>query len=569
MKLTIKMKLVIAFGLLTAMVTGIGVYAGFLLQTVNKESAVITDRWLPNMENANSINTLKSDFRIKEFNHIIAMFNEEKVLLEEEMKKLDDEIKSGLQEYEKNLTGNEDKELYQTIRGEWEVYLKLNEQVIALSREKREGEAMKIMRVEGAEAFDKASKALLALNEYNDKKSREFSSGVDKLYSFSRMVLVVIIFSSIVICIGASLLIIGSISRPIRILSRELEVLAEKGGDLTQEIKVNSKDEFEKLAGKVNKFLSNLRLIVREVNGSTDNVSGITEKVAGYLGDLSLQTDEAMAAVEQISAGMEQTAASAEEMSSSSSEIETAIRSIAAKAQEGSNAAVEISKRAERLKGDAESAEKYVNEIYKTTKDNLMTAVNESKAVSRIKALSDSILQITAQTNLLSLNAAIEAARAGEAGKGFAVVADEIRKLAEDSRNSIVEIQQIVKTVVASVDNLSDNSMQMLDVMDKTVFKDYQVMVKTIEQYYEDAIYMNSTFTDFSATAEELTASVNDIARVIDEVAVTVNEGASGTQNVAHKAAGIVERVSEVNEQLEHARENVDKLKTLVGRFII
>ena len=68
---------------------------------------------------------------------------------------------------------------------------------------------------------------------------------------------------------------------------------------------------------------------------------------------------------------------------------------------------------------------------------------DRSKAVKNIDVLTESILQITEQTNLLSLNASIEAARAGAAGKGFAVVADEIRKLAENSRHAANKIQNV------------------------------------------------------------------------------------------------------------------------------
>ncbi|MBU3110281.1 hypothetical protein KPL55_01800 [Clostridium lacusfryxellense] len=125
--------------------------------------------------------------------------------------------------------------------------------------------------------------------------------------------------------------------------------------------------------------------------------------------------------------------------------------------------------------------------------------------IDKVVTLADSILQIASKTNLLALNAAIEATRAGEEGKGFAVVADEVRKLAENSKNTVKEIQRVTMVVVASVENLSESSAEVLAFIDNQVVKDYVAMLKTGEEYNKDAEFINNLVTDFSANAEELT----------------------------------------------------------------
>jgi len=110
-----------------------------------------------------------------------------------------------------------------------------------------------------------------------------------------------------------------------------------------------------------------------------------------------------------------------EEMSASSHEIELAVKSIAQKSQDGSEAAIQISNRADSTKARVIEAKEKTNKIIIEVGKRLEKALEDARVVENIGTLSDSIMNITSQTNLLALNAAVEAARAGEAGKGFSV----------------------------------------------------------------------------------------------------------------------------------------------------
>lgn len=101
----------------------------------------------------------------------------------------------------------------------------------------------------------------------------------------------------------------------------------------------------------------------------------------------------------------------------------------------------------------------------------------------KINELTNNILNIASQTNLLALNASIEAARAGEAGRGFAVVADEIRNLAENSRDTANDIQNISVLVTEAVRVLSENAEEMLKFVGTDVIKDYDGFVDVVNQY--------------------------------------------------------------------------------------
>jgi methyl-accepting chemotaxis protein len=170
---------------------------------------------------------------------------------------------------------------------------------------------------------------------------------------------------------------------------------------------------------------------------------------------------------------------------------------------------------------------------------------------------------------MLALNAAIEAARAGESGKGFAVVADEIRKLAENSKNTVGKIQQVVKEVMESVEGLVKDSGSILEFVDNQVVRDYEMLVKTGEQYSSDADSVNSIMAVFSDTSGQLHVSIDNMLKAIEEITHAANEGAEGTANIAEKAMGVVEKANNVITQVDKSKESAMTLKTLVSRFVV
>lgn len=459
-----------------------------------------------------------------------------------------------------------DSGLIPSVERDMAEYFALEQKIIELTAKGSGKEAFDLLD-KSKHVLDNLNKGLKDLSEHNATVADEIYAQNNINYKMSVEIMAGVIAVALVIGILFSILIAGGILKPIRLLRRRFNALAENGGDLTQHIDRNANDEIGDLAESVNKFIANLRVIMTEVNECSDNVGLAAATVSDRLVELNDNIEETSAAIEEISAGMEETAAATEQINASSAEMEKAIESMSEKALSGAGSAREISKRAGDLKTNSAASQEAARKIYHEVKQSLETALNKSKAIEQIAVFSDAILQISTQTNLLALNAAIEAARAGEAGRGFAVVSDEIRKLAEDSKNAVNEIQRVTREVVGSVEELAGSSRSIMQFMDTKVMGDYQSMLATGEQYNSDAVFVDTLVTDFSATAQELSASADGIIRAIDGVAKTANEGAAGTQSIAEKSTVIVQKVSDVKEQMNISSENAQKLKEAVAKF--
>ncbi|WP_077858806.1 methyl-accepting chemotaxis protein [Clostridium sp. BL-8] len=375
---------------------------------------------------------------------------------------------------------------------------------------------------------------------------------------------------SLIIVILVIGLVIKKMTRGIKYAEKQMRLLAS--GDLTIEIDnkyLEREDEIGKMFKSVSEMQKSYKNIITEINNECNIVLSSVNVTKEKIDDLNIMISDVSATTEQLSASMEETAASTEEVNASSTNMETVINTMEANIMAGEMAAKEIKERAINLKSDAIKSKEVSNGVALKMQDGLKTAVDKAQAVDKINELTGKILEITEETNLLALNAAIESARAGEAGRGFAVVADEIRKLAETSKETAIEIQKINKEVVGAVDDLKETSNEVINFIGTQVIEDYDKLVDTGEQYRNDAVVFNELVNSIGEISKELISGTGNIITAINEVSQATNEGAAGTTTIAAKSNDVVYLTEGVIEQTAKTKECTDKLLEVVSIFKI
>ncbi|MFD3158315.1 methyl-accepting chemotaxis protein [Haloimpatiens sp. FM7330] len=330
---------------------------------------------------------------------------------------------------------------------------------------------------------------------------------------------------------------------------------------------LNLSDEFGQTSKSLNEATHMLSKIICKVKDGSENTLESTNKVKVAFEKINEEVEKVAAASEEISASMQEVSASTEEVTSMASAVKEDADNVNKSAENGLNLAKNIEKKANTINKEALKSKENIDDVYKQSKHKLESAIEGVKVVKNISEMADSILSISEQTNLLALNAAIEAARAGEHGKGFAVVAEEVRKLAEQSSSAVGNIQNNVKKVLSSVNELSDASKYMLSILEKDVFADYEKLIGISEEYNKDGITFKNIIENFADVSSNISISIDQISKSMEEVALSVQQVAGSSCEIAENISEVNHKSDEVLSETNCNAENSRNLTELVEKF--
>ncbi|UGA57511.1 methyl-accepting chemotaxis protein [Vibrio sp. VB16] len=311
--------------------------------------------------------------------------------------------------------------------------------------------------------------------------------------------------------------------KPIVGLRNIITDLANGSGDLTHRLKVDTQDELGEMAEGINQFIENLQNMMRDVSYSSGNINN-------EISLLKSQADSSQNLLKGHAAEMEMAVTSINEMNSTADAV-AKNASTAARQTQITNEEAEQSKIIVQQAVDRVTA--LVDEVEHTSQ----SIISMSGDTAQIGKVLNVIGDIAEQTNLLALNAAIEAARAGEHGRGFAVVADEVRALAERTRQSTTEINEMLDKLSSGSDAVVASMKSTKESCQQTVDTTSQVM-DSLHSMTDSVVEINDVMAQIATSAEEQSSVTEEINRnmvAVQEMVEILNNNGDETASSTHQ----------------------------------
>jgi len=553
LKVTTKLLIVTVFILLS--IALIATLANTFMLQLNKQNLKITQNWLPSVTIAEKTNTAFADYRILQYNHIFSQDSSEMRQIENKILEKGNEINNYFDQYEAVLTNETDKNFLEQAKKGFSEYEATKDQILTLSRNLRTDEAMVLMNGSRT-VYDEVTEQLLEIIEFNKTGGEEANETGDKIYSKSKMSMLIIVFVVILISLISTIYIIRLITNPIKEIDQTVRAVAS--GNLDKSITYTSKDELGILSANFNKTAARLKTYVNCLDELTEVIneigkgkltfklkydySGDFEKVKTalenisdnlnyILGNINQSADQVASGADQLSSGSQTLSQGATEQAASAQQLAATVNEISRQISENANNANDAKNKMDLLGIEIKNSNEKMKKMIEAM-NNINTSSDEIGRI--IKTIED----IAFQTNILALNAAVEAARAGDAGKGFAVVAEEVRLLASKSAEAAKNTTSLIETSLAAVKDgnaIADGTAQSLN----------KVAEETL--YVVDVIGKISDACDKQAIAvSQVTDGVDQISSVIQNTSATAQQSAATSQELSGQA---------------------QMLKNLIGRF--
>ena len=473
--------------------------------------------------------------------------------------------------YEGMITSEEARESFSDLQGRLESFDQYADNVIEFSRANEKERASNLISNNLGSlnrVLDQTMNRMLMYSEEDLENAKaEQQAKLNQSYMLTIGVIVLLLVTAVLILIIANRIIVVPIQKIAQVINGMIENIHNNRGDLNERVPVQTKDEISTLARGVNEFLDILQDMIGGVISCSDEIHRQQLSVNEVVDETNLGVSATSSTMQELAASMEEVSATAAYVNENTREAETSVGEMVDKAVSGTEFAEEIRSRAEELQKLAQNSKATAASMIKEFDVSLHASIEDSHQIEKIGNLTGDILDIASKTNLLALNASIEAARAGEAGKGFAVVAEEIRVLADNSKQTANNIQQISEGVVAAVMTLADNAGELVNFINERVMPDYEILERTGEQYLNDSITVDQMMGEMRDSMENIGSMMRSVAESNDNIANNVRESAQGVGGVVDNTATLAGNMKNIMEALEQVSTAVNQLSEQTACF--
>ena len=433
-------------------------------------------------------------------------------------------------------TSAEEKALVSKIQEAQSITLPFLSKVSDLGMANQTEAAVKVLLEEARPAQRKWLDLISEMIAKQEQKSEADIAEAEATYATGRIIAVSLSLFAVLLGIAIAYFITRSITRP---LNEAVTVATHvANGDLTHRIEVKSSDEVGKLMQALKAMTESLSKLILNARENADEVSSAATELATASGQVSSSSQYQSEAASSMAAAIE--------------EMTVSITQISDHANDAHRLSIESSARADEGGTIIHGTISDMQKIAASVTESAQTVQELAQQSEQITGIVNVIKDVAEQTNLLALNAAIEAARAGEQGRGFAVVADEVRKLAERTSQSTIEISSMIGKIQDGIQRVTGSM---------------QAGVERVNKGVDQANRAGESVTAINHDSQRVVSTVNDINAALKEQSAATNEIAKSVERIAQMAEENNAAVEETSKTAQHLEQLAVSLQNTVGRF--
>ncbi|MFB5253057.1 methyl-accepting chemotaxis protein [Bacillus mycoides] len=515
------------------------------------------------------IQSLESNFRYGNSNFMELMVttdekrNKELANTIDQTRKENDQL---LKNFESKISSREEKQLYENFQKNFQEFRTQMKEAQNLAVNNKNEEAYSYYLKNTEPAMQNAINSIQELVKYNSSKAEQLQkSNTNSAHTTILMFIIISVIATAII-IGIGYVIKTAIQRPITLLQHDIKQVAD--GNLVIRTSYQANDELGAIVTSFNNMLDNLQHLIEKIQVTTYEVTSSTDSMLQNTKQASKISNEAVLTINEVNKQIEGQVTNIHESSKAMNDLTNGVQSVAESAATVAEVSVATTDRVNNGSKVIKQSITQMNNVHAVVEETSTVIERLIMRTQHIDKALDAITNIAEQTNLLALNAAIEAAHAGENGKGFAVVAAEVRDLAEQSKQSANEINDLIKSIQQDTKDTVQimrkgheeatqgrNAANEADEAFSTIMKDIHKITRQIQE-------VSATTEEMSAGTEEINASLSVVSETSTRVAKDTNQTVQAIQTQASA-------ITEITNQAMQIKKKNTELEGLISRFKI